>query len=62
MFIKQKVTIHVGSHYKGFVVVLANYQIDFEAWGSISIINKRELHFYINNHISYHVFHFWLIF
>ena len=42
---KQKVAIHGGSDYKGYVVVLASYQIDFEARCSIFIVNKGQLHF-----------------
>ena len=48
-FIKQKEAIHSGSDYKGFVVVPSSYQIDFEAQGSISIVNKGQLHFLHKN-------------
>jgi hypothetical protein len=34
--------IHGGSDYKGFVVVHASYQIDFEAQCFISIVNKGQ--------------------
>ena len=37
--------IHGGIIYKGFVVVHASYQIDFEAQGSVYIINKGQLYF-----------------
>jgi hypothetical protein len=39
------VAIHGGSDYKGFVVVPVSYEIDFEAQGSIIIINKGQTHF-----------------
>ena len=41
-FTKQKMVIHGGSDYKGFVVVHASYQIDFEAQCFISIVNKGQ--------------------
>ena len=41
--------IHCGSDCKGFVVVFTSYQIAFEAQGSISIVNRGQLHFCIKN-------------
>jgi hypothetical protein len=38
--IERKVAIHDGSEYKSFVVVPTNFQIDFEAQGSIFMINE----------------------
>ena len=48
-FIRQKVAIHGGSDCKGFVIMLASYQIDFEVEGSIFIVNKGQLHFLHKN-------------